>query len=66
MADPQAPEPPHLRTDVAHQLRDITRKGEEFLALLRSIGVSRELSIAATKVEEAVMWAAKHCTKERP
>ncbi|MEP9350573.1 hypothetical protein [Xanthobacter sp. KR7-225] len=64
MAD-QAPEPPHLRTDVAIQLRDITRQGEAFLALLRSIGVSRELSLAATKVEEAVFWAAKHATKER-
>ena len=27
-----------------------------------SIGTSRELSIAKTKIEEAVMWAVKHVT----
>jgi hypothetical protein len=27
------------------------------------IGVSRELSIAKTKMEEAVMWAVKHITR---
>lgn len=27
-----------------------------------SIGSSRELSIAKTKIEEAVMWAVKHVT----
>lgn len=27
-----------------------------------SLGTSRELSIAKTKIEEAVMWAVKHIT----
>ena len=27
-----------------------------------SLGASRELSIAKTKIEEAVMWAVKHLT----
>jgi alcohol dehydrogenase YqhD (iron-dependent ADH family) len=27
-----------------------------------SLGVSRELSVAKTKIEEAVMWAVKHIT----
>ena len=27
------------------------------------IGSSRELSLAKTKIEEAVMWAVKHITK---
>ncbi len=27
-----------------------------------SLGTSRELSIAKTKIEEAVMWAVKHVT----
>ena len=31
----------------------------EYLALL---GNSRELSVAKTKIEEAVMWAVKHVT----
>lgn len=29
---------------------------------IASLGASRELSIAKTKVEEAVMWAVKHLT----
>jgi len=31
--------------------------------VIDSIGSSRELSIAKTKIEEAVMWAVKHITK---
>lgn len=30
--------------------------------LISSLGNSRELSIAKTKLEEAVMWAVKHIT----
>lgn len=37
-------------------------RGEELLALIKSLGASRELSIAATRTEEAVMWAVKHIT----
>jgi N-dimethylarginine dimethylaminohydrolase len=37
--------------------------GLHLLELISSIGASRELSLAATKVEEAVMWAVKHVTK---
>lgn len=29
---------------------------------IAALGISRELSIAKTKVEEAVMWAVKHLT----
>lgn len=28
-----------------------------------SLGVSRELSVAKTKIEEAVMWSVKHLTR---
>lgn len=51
------------------KLKDL---GLEFVSLLHKIGntaaqgekyASRELSIAGTKVEEAVMWAVKHITK---
>ena len=35
---------------------------EEFTAI-DVIGSSRELSLAKTKIEEAVMWAVKHITK---
>lgn len=46
--------------------------GLEFVAALHTIGgteiaddrlASRELSLAQTKIEEAVMWAVKHITK---
>ena len=40
----------------------IKSKGEELLALIADLGASRELSIARTKTEEAVMWAVKHVT----
>ena len=30
---------------------------------IESLGQSRELSLAKTKIEEAVMWAVKHITK---
>lgn len=37
--------------------------GLGFHDLLTGIGDSRELSLAKTKVEEAVMWAVKHITR---
>lgn len=37
-------------------------KGQELLDLIAECGGSRELSIARTKTEEAVMWAVKHVT----
>lgn len=46
--------------------------GEQFLALMHHVGGtdleseqmgSRELSIAKTKLEEAVMWSVKHVTR---
>lgn len=36
--------------------------GATFLGTVESLGSSRELSIAKTKIEEAVMWAVKHIT----
>lgn len=44
------------------QMVAIKDKGAEFLTLIESIGGSRELSLARTKIEEAVMWAVKHVT----
>ncbi|TWD58142.1 hypothetical protein FB480_101897 [Agrobacterium vitis] len=43
-------------------MSDIKSRGEELLNLISSCGNSRELSIARTKTEEAVMWAVKHIT----
>ena len=36
--------------------------GAELIAYLERLGNSRELSIAKTKIEEAVMWTVKHIT----
>lgn len=44
------------------QMAALKTKGEELLALIDECGASRELSIARTKTEEAVMWAVKHVT----
>jgi hypothetical protein len=44
------------------QMRAVKDKGLELHALIESIGKSRELSLALTKVEESVMWAVKHIT----
>lgn len=41
-------------------LKDI---GAALIAKCQEIGASRELSLAVTKAEEAVMWAVKHVTK---
>ena len=36
--------------------------GGEFHEAVSGLGNSREISIAKTKIEEAVMWAVKHIT----
>lgn len=36
--------------------------GLAFWNVIDGIGASRELSVAKTKIEEAVMWAVKHVT----
>jgi hypothetical protein len=45
------------------QMQAVKDKGLELFELIESFGVSRELSSAKTKVEEAVMWATKHITR---
>jgi hypothetical protein len=40
----------------------IKDKGLEFHSLVEGMGNSREISLAKTKIEEAVMWAVKHIT----
>lgn len=45
------------------QVKLIKEAGQSFLDLCDSIAASREISLAKTKVEEAVMWAVKGITK---
>ena len=52
------------------QMQSLKDKGLDFVLLLHGIGKtdpngpqgSRELALAQTKIEEAVMWAVKHVT----
>ena len=51
-----------LTENEKNMMQSIKDKGLELHELIESIGQSRELSIAKTKTEEAVMWAVKHLT----
>jgi len=44
-------------------MQAVKDKGLELHNLIEIIGQSRELLLAQTKIEEAVMWAVKHLTK---
>ena len=43
-------------------MQAIKDEGLKFHELIAGMGNSREISLAKTKVEEAVMWAVKHIT----
>jgi hypothetical protein len=45
------------------QMKSIKDTGLDFIQQCNMIGQSRELSLAITKMEEAVMWAVKHVTR---
>lgn len=51
-----------LTDDEKASMQAVKDKGLELHSLIDSIGSTRELSLAKTKVEEAVMWAVKHIT----
>ena len=52
-----------LSDDEKRQMQAIKDHGLSFFELVDGIGQSREMSLAKTKIEEAVMWAVKHITK---
>lgn len=52
-----------LTEEEKNQLALIKSVGSSFYHRLVDIGESRELSLAKTKIEEAVMWATKHITR---
>jgi len=45
------------------QMLRVKDYGKMFWVEVSAIGNSRELSLAKTKIEEAVMWAVKHITR---
>lgn len=52
-----------LSDEEKQRMQSIKDLGLAFHDLCESTGQSRELSLAKTKIEEAVMWAVKHITK---
>lgn len=52
-----------LTDDEKTNMQAIKDMGLIFYEAIDKIGSSRELSLAKTKVEEAVMWAVKHITQ---
>ena len=51
-----------LSSDDSLRMLAIKAKGQELYDMLAKLGDSREISLAKTKTEEAVMWAIKHIT----
>jgi len=52
-----------LGDDEKSAMKSLKDKGLDFVTYCDQIGASRELSLAKTKMEEAVMWAVKHITR---
>lgn len=52
-----------LSDDEKANMQAIKDQGLAFHSFVEGLGNSREISIAKTKIEEAVMWAVKHITK---
>ena len=44
----------------AEALQALVNAGNAFIAMCDCVGKSRELSLAKTNAEQAVMWALKH------
>lgn len=52
-----------LSDDEKAQMVALKDMGAAFIAKCQEIGKSRELSLAITNAEQAVMWAVKHVTR---
>lgn len=63
MGDPMRQEYRELSQDEKDLLKAVKSEAEDLHNKIASIGASRELSLALTNLEQAVMWATKHITK---
>lgn len=52
-----------LSDDEKAQMKRLKDLGLELIRAIDEQGASRELSLAKTKTEEAIMWAVKHITR---
>lgn len=52
-----------LTNEEKAQMKELKDGGLNFIRYCKTLGNSRELTLATTKMEEAVMWAVKHITK---
>lgn len=52
-----------LGEDEKAHMKTLKDMGLQFFEYCDAVGQSRELSLAKTKIEEAVMWAVKHVSK---
>lgn len=52
-----------LTPEEKESMRALKDAGLVFIQLCEGLGKSRELSLAITNAEQAVMWAVKHVTK---
>jgi hypothetical protein len=52
-----------LTDDEKAQMLALKDLGAAFIAKCQGVGASREMSLAITNAEQAVMWAVKHVTK---
>jgi len=52
-----------LTDEEKHQMVVLKDLGAAFISACQNAGDSRELSVAITNAEQAVMWAVKHVTK---
>ena len=47
------------------QVKELKDIGADFVRACRRLGTSRELSLAITKIEEAVFWSVKYVTGDK-
>ena len=52
-----------LTAEEKQDMLDLKDLGAAFIAKCNQIGASRELSLAVTNAQQAVMWAVNHVTK---
>lgn len=62
-ADIMRPQDRTLTSDEVSQVQYLKAHGAELCRVFDGMGSSRELSLAKTRVEEAVMWGVKHITQ---